>query len=87
MITLEKLNIYKRYNGDIDGWARVGSEVEQEIMQDEDWYLIEDLIQDLILMNSGKSATSYKEKTKTKLEEMCENEQVIQILLELSTGQ
>ncbi len=45
MITSKKLTIYNKYEGDIDGWARVSSKNERTEMEDADWYLIETLLQ------------------------------------------
>ena len=43
MITKEKIEIFKRYGGDSDGWALVGDAQEQQIMADSDWSDIEEL--------------------------------------------
>lgn len=49
MITKEKLTVYRKYNGDLDLWARIGASKEKSIMSDDDWYLIDSLIQDVII--------------------------------------
>ena len=43
MITKEKIEIFKRYGGDSDGWALVGDALEHQIMADSDWSDIEEL--------------------------------------------
>jgi hypothetical protein len=50
MITLSKIKIYKRFNGDIDGWARTGTNEEKSIIDDNDWFLIDAFIQDIGLV-------------------------------------
>ena len=84
MITKDKIQIYKNYGGDVDGWARVGSKKEKELMNDEDWFLIEDLLQDLSLLKSGNSSKEYNAKISEKLKEKCSDEETIKRLKELS---
>ena len=84
MITKEKIGIYKKYHGDIDGWARMGSPSEQELMQDEDWYVIDDLLQDLALMKDGKTSEDYNQKLMQKLMDNCAGEDIVKELGELS---
>jgi hypothetical protein len=84
MITKDKIHIYKSYGGDVDGWARVGSKEEKELMNDEDWFLIEDLLQDISLQNSGNSSKEYSIKIDEKLKEKCSDEEAIKQLKELA---
>ena len=60
MITREKLNIYKRYGGDIDGLARVGSELEKHVISDSDWHDIEKLLQDFAFKKKGIIGETYR---------------------------
>jgi hypothetical protein len=43
VITEEKIEIFRRYSGDGDGWALVGDAKEHQIMSDSDWADIEKL--------------------------------------------
>ena len=43
VITEEKLNIFRRYAGDVDGWVLARDATEHEIMADSDWAQIEEL--------------------------------------------
>ena len=66
MITKKILKIYKKYNGDIDSWARFGSLEEKEIMSDDNWYQIDSLIQEVVIAHSNltqklKNLTEEKE--------------------------
>ena len=60
MITLDKLKIYKRYDGDIDTWVRSGKPEEKNIMDTNDWYLIDSIIQDLIIEKRGNASMGFK---------------------------
>ena len=62
MITKEKISIYKKFGGDSDAWARIGTPEEKKIMSDDDWYIIDSLIQDIII-----SKTNLIQKLKLKI--------------------
>ncbi len=80
MITKEKLDTYKRYDGDIDAWARKGSRKEHALMEDQDWYLIDGLIQDLGLIEKKMASESFCEIVNTKLTSVCDSEETIRSL-------
>ncbi|WP_316798406.1 hypothetical protein [Pedobacter frigidisoli] len=61
MITEEKIRIYKYYKGDIDGWARLGTPEQKSEMIDQDWLMIEDLIQSIRLFRKGRASENYIE--------------------------
>ena len=67
MLTIEKVKIYKSFNGDIDGWARIGTDEELNLMEDEDWRLIDEIIQDIKIIKNGYASDVFKEKFETKL--------------------
>lgn len=80
MITADKLKLFERYSGDVDAWARSGSKKEQLIMMDNDWYLIDDMIQDLNLIKKGLASADFQDKLKLKLNTNCDNEETIKKL-------
>lgn len=45
----EKLNIYFKYNGDIDAWAISSNQSERKVICDEDWFLINELLNEVEL--------------------------------------
>lgn len=49
MINNEKILIYKKYEGDLDAWARIATFEEKKAMSDDDWYLIDNLIQNVVV--------------------------------------
>ena len=49
MINKKKILIYRKYDGNLDAWARIATLDEKESMSDDDWYLIDELIQDIII--------------------------------------
>lgn len=83
MITSEKLEIYKRFNGDSDSWARVASNHNDMVMNSSDWSLIEKLIQETSLVKKGLVVESYILHIEEKLKQSCDNEETIRTLKEM----
>lgn len=84
MITIDKIGIYKRFNGDIDGWSRVGTKEEKSIMTDKDWFLIEGFIQDINLVKKSLTSDSFMKLVSERLNENCDTDETIQALKELT---
>ncbi len=55
MLTLEKVEMYRRFGGDIDGFAR-SSVDDSSGITDEDWHVIDELLHALFLVQSGQAA-------------------------------
>ncbi|CAM3863065.1 hypothetical protein POKO110462_22440 [Pontibacter korlensis] len=73
-ITIDKLNIYQKYGGDNDGFARAGKEVEKQKLNSEDWALIDELIQSLELISNGLASGDFAKKTLSRLAEMADEQ-------------
>ncbi len=80
MITQDKIKIYKRYSGDVDSWARSGSKKEKLVMNDDDWYIIDGLIQDFSLVKKGLTSLTFSNDLNNRLKENCDSEETIQAL-------
>jgi hypothetical protein len=76
MITDEKLTVYRRFGGDIDGWVRVATPHERALMTDEDWADISEILLRLALVKSGQAADVYAAETKRIISAKVENEGV-----------
>lgn len=85
MITKEKLLIYARYDGDIDAWVRCGTRKEHALMEDQDWHLIDGLVQDLELIEKELAAESFIEKVNVELTHVCDSEETVLQLRKLAT--
>jgi hypothetical protein len=85
MITKNKVDIYIKYAGDIDFWARSGSKKEKLFMNDEDWYIIDRLFHDFSLVKKGLTSSSFKDNLENKLKDICDSKEVIQAIQVLST--
>ncbi|MBN8785640.1 MAG: hypothetical protein J0I84_00965 [Terrimonas sp.] len=78
MITQEKLKIYKKYDGNIDSWARSGRKKEKTIMEDKDWGMIDGLIQDLKLADRGLAAEVYINDIYKRMNENCDSAETVE---------
>ena len=67
MITSEKVRLYKKYHGDIDGWARMASNNEKSMMCDADWYEIDSFVHEYGLIKSGLASARYAEKLNNRM--------------------
>ena len=83
-LTLAKIKIYKKYGGDADHWARVNGEAEKGIIKYEDFQIIEQLISDIIMLNSGYAGQTIKDKHEQTLKELNATEEVRALLQKLT---
>ena len=58
VLTLAKVNVYRHFSGDIDGFARSGSG-DRSGITDEDWALITELQQAASMVRSGKATPEF----------------------------
>ena len=84
MINEEKIKIYNKYNGDIDGWTRTSRNNEREIIKASDWYLIETLIQDLKLIKQALASSAYTNEVYERLRTNCDSPNTIEKLKNLA---
>ncbi len=72
MITCRKIAVYQYFDGDIDGWVRMASIEQKQIISEEDWRLIESLLQDMYVINNGNASALFMEQVGACLSEHCE---------------
>jgi len=73
MITLEKLEIYKKYM-DIDFFARDGTREEKALLSDSEWTQIDHIIDSLFLVNNKLVSDDFKAKIYAEIDEKIEPE-------------
>ena len=76
MITDEKLTVYQRFGGDIDGWVRAATPCEKALMTDADWAMISELLLRLAISKSGRGDDAYDAETRRIIAANVENERV-----------
>ena len=74
MLTIEKIKIYNKFGGDVDGFARGGKSSEQNLIGDNDWSLIDEFEQDTKLISDRLVSREYRESALNKLNEKCDTE-------------
>ena len=84
MITREKLNVYKYFNGDIDGLARAGTAEQKALIKDKDWFTIDSLVQDIEMVKRGLAGEAYMNVINERLLECCDREETIEELKKIA---
>jgi hypothetical protein len=72
-ITEDKLTLFKKYGGDIDGYAEWGTTKEKAELSDEDFHLIDDLLQSMDMINKGVVSEDFKAKTIERIRELTDD--------------
>lgn len=80
MLTLDKLNIYRRFDGDLDGWARIANGHDATDITDTDWLLIEALRQGLDLIAAGQASQTFTASFESRLRDTTADEATRQAL-------
>ena len=69
MITKQKIEIYRKYGGDGDGFVRFGQKNEKDIIEHNDWSMIDSVLQDLELIKKGLCSSNYKDKLENTMQQ------------------
>lgn len=69
MLTREKLKRFEEFGGDVDGWARMRPANNDSFMTVEDWNLIDRLVMNLGIVQSGIASGHFIAETETMLHE------------------
>jgi hypothetical protein len=83
MLTIEKLNVYKRYRGYYDGYYVQNKTSQQQVITSKEWVLIDGLVQDIYIVRKGEAAKTFADQLNIRLHENCDSEETIQQLMEL----
>lgn len=83
MITSEKLAIYRKYAGDIDGWSRMAVAKDRGITSGE-WAAITNLLQELTPYKRQLVSERYGQQVRDKLAALAADEDVARQLFELA---
>ena len=79
MITKEKLEIYRYYDGDVDNFGR-GPKSHKSVMNDNDFVLIQNLIQNLKIIKNKLASKEFEAETEKILFENCDEVETINSL-------
>lgn len=84
MLTLAKVRVYRKYGGDIDGLARAKDPDDCSLITDEEWFLIESLVQKIYLVKHGKASPAYAAQIADELKQSIEGEEALRELKEIA---
>lgn len=67
-ITIEKVRLYERFGGNEDAWSHSSGPT----LSNEDWYLIERLVADIVPVEAGLTSADYANAFRQRLTEACD---------------
>lgn len=73
VITAQMLEIYVRFGGDVDGFARMASARERAVIDTTQWWEITTLLQEVHALKTGAAAPGYAEEIRRRLAEQSES--------------
>ena len=77
MITEAGLAVYRFFNGDVDGFARVGTAAQKALFPEREWGVVASLVQDLSLVQQGLVSAEYAAELHHRLVLQCSSRKVI----------
>lgn len=77
MITIVKLKEYEEYHGYYDGFYLQKVKYGTNVTNDDEWYLIGGLIQDIRLVNKGLASKEFLDNLRKRLKENCDSDDTI----------
>ena len=80
MITKQQVDIFRKYKGDVDAFARCATQYEAQVVGEADWLAIDDAIQGVALIQKGVCSSEYKSSILEKINESFDVEALSQIV-------
>ncbi|NII10141.1 hypothetical protein [Oleiagrimonas sp. C23AA] len=84
MITEAMLDVFCRFDGDVDGFARIGTAEDRSVISGEQWTGIDVLLQELHLAKANLASPEYATNLEQRLCATAENDTVKERLWELA---
>ena len=69
MFSAEQISVFLKYRGDIDGFARVGSETEKALLSEGDWFELSGLMDCISMARAGHASSEFAAKAELALAE------------------
>ena len=79
-ISKDAIAVYKKFDGDMDGWARMATAKDKQVISDGLWWAITGLIQDLKLVKNGLASESFIDATNKRLGLLVDKHSTIKLL-------
>ena len=84
MITLAKLAVWQRFDGDVDGWTRTRGRADTSGMSTGDWRTIDDLLLGQKLVAAGEASAEYAAALERRLAEVADGPETLAALRALA---
>ena len=84
MIALTKAHIYREFDGDNDGWSRLGNLSDRQQMSEADWSDLDQILRKLSIVQSGQASPEFESRTFAELRALCENNEVCDYVQQLA---
>ena len=82
MLTAEKVEIFKRYKGYYDGY-HIQNNGKEKVISDDEWILLNKLMQDIYLIRSGKASKSFENTVVEQVTNNCDTEETCNLIFEV----
>src|SRR5688572_23389813 len=82
IITIQKLTIYNRYNGDEDAYARSGRKSEKAVFGDDGdkaWGIMMRMHADMEMIGNGVASEGFTRNTLEEMKEICDEESFVML--------
>lgn len=86
MISETMLNIFAKFDGDIDGFSRGGTAVERTNFDERMWCQIDALIQEVAIVASGLASPAFTKSTEARLLAESSTPDVAERIRQLASG-
>ena len=80
MITDKMIAVYKKFNGDIDDWARMGTADDKLTVSDKDWFMIDNFLQGFTWIKTGLASESFVDTLTMELSMFIDSKSTIKML-------
>jgi hypothetical protein len=84
VITKDHLATFRRFNGDVDGYVRVAKRGDPDPVPDQEWYLIQGLLQELALVAGGLASQGYTARIRQRVAESTEDAETAAQMLRMA---
>lgn len=83
-ITNKMIDIYQLFGGDVDEFARLGKSAQRLIIDNDDFFRIDDILHSLDMINKKLVSGLFEENVYQNLKSQCDNESIIDRLIKIS---
>jgi len=83
MLTVAKIEIYMRFDGDIDSWTLAGADASDSGVTEADWYLIDELRQQLTAAATGRASRRFLDALEERLADSAADPSALALLHQL----